>query len=226
MGTFQELKSTDGHTFQAYVAKPIGEAHAALVVLQEIFGVNSHIREVADSYAKEGYLVIAPATFSRLETNVELGYSDQDISTGFALKQAVSALPSDPLMLDIQAAIDFAKESGKKVGIFGYCWGGLLAWRSAAELNGIDAAVTYYGGGMPQEAHLKPSCPVLSHFGELDTHIPLDSVKAFEKAHPEVEVHIYPAQHGFNCDQRGSYDAPSAQLARARTLDFFKKHLA
>ena len=227
MGNFIDLKAADGFTFPAYVAQPAGAAKGGVVVLQEIFGVNSHIRQVADGYAAAGYLAVAPSTFHRVKPNVELGYSPDDMNAGFALKTAVEALPAPGVMQDIQAAIRHAAQAGK-VGIVGYCWGGLLSWRSACTLDGLAAAVTYYGGGMttPDEAARHPKVPVLSHFGDEDHWIPLDSVEAFRKSHPEVEVHVYHANHGFNCDQRGSHDGPSAQLARERSLAFFAKHLA
>jgi carboxymethylenebutenolidase len=227
MGTSVDLKAADGLTFPAYVAQPAGRAKGAIVVIQEIFGVNSHIRSVADGYAKDGYLAVAPATFHRVKPGVELGYTPDDMGAGMALKAAVEALPSPGVLQDIQAAIDYAAQAGK-VGIVGYCWGGLLTWRAACGLNGLSAAVVYYGGGVttPAEVARVPRVPVMAHFGEKDKHIPVDSVQAFKKAHPEVEVHIYSADHGFNCDQRGSHDAAAAKQARERTLAFFAKHLA
>jgi carboxymethylenebutenolidase len=129
-------------------------------------------------------------------------------------------------MQDIQAAINHAAQAGK-VGIVGFCYGGLLTWRAAAQLTGLSAAVPYYGGGAttPEEIKRQPKVPVLAHFGDKDKHISVESVEALKKAHPEVEVHLYQADHGFNCDQRGSYDAAAAKLARERTLAFFQKHV-
>lgn len=227
MGAFVDLQATDGFSFPAYVAQPTGPAKGAVVVLQEIFGVNSHIRSVADGYANEGYLAVAPSTFHRVKPGVELGYTQDDMSAGFALKTAVEALPAPGVLQDIQAAIRHAAQAGK-VGIVGYCWGGLLTWRSACTLDGLSAAVCYYGGGMttPDEAARQPKVPTMAHFGEKDHWIPLESVEAFRKAHPEVEVHVYKADHGFNCDQRGSHDATAAKLARERTVAFFARHLA
>ncbi len=228
MGQFIDLTSADGFVFPAYVAQPAGKAKGAIVVLQEIFGVNSHIRNVTDGYAAQGYLAVAPATFHRVKQGVELGYTGDDMGAGSALKAAVEGLPAPGVLPDIQAAIDHAaKESGGKVGVVGYCWGGLLTWRSACLLNNVAAAVPYYGGGVTTEAEIarKPKCPVLAHFGDKDHWISLESVEAFKKAHPEVEVHVYEADHGFNCDQRGSYNAPAAQLALQRTLAFFAKHV-
>lgn len=226
MGNFIDLTSADGFVFPAYVAQPAGQPKGGVVVLQEIFGVNSHIRSVADGYASEGYLAVAPSTFHRVKQGVELGYGQDDMAAGSALKAAVEALPAPGVMPDIQAAIDHAAQAGK-VGIVGYCWGGLLTWRAACLLNGLSAASPYYGGGMttPDESARKPRVPVLAHFGDQDHWIPLNSVEAFKKAHPEVQVEVYHANHGFNCDQRGSYDAAAAKLARERTLAFFAQHL-
>ena len=228
MGTFVDLQAADGVMFPAYVAHPAGQPRGAVVVLQEIFGVNSHIRAVADGYAAAGYVAVAPATFHRVQPGVELGYTEADMGTGFGFKTAVEALPAPGVMADIQAAIDQAAQlSGGKVAVVGYCWGGLLTWRSACTLNGLAAAVPYYGGGMTSDAEAArtPRCPVLAHFGDQDQWIPLDSVEASRARHPGVQVHVYAAHHGFNCDQRGSYDAAAAQLARERTLAFLAQHV-
>ncbi|WPB56803.1 dienelactone hydrolase family protein [Xylophilus sp. GOD-11R] len=221
-----DLIAADGFEFSAYVSEPEGKPRGAIVVLQEIFGVNSHIRSVADAYAAEGYLAVAPTTFSRVQKGVELGYAGPDMQEGVRLKAAVEALPAPGVLQDIQAAVAFAAKAGK-VGIVGYCWGGLLVWRSAAQVQGLSAAVAYYGGGMTteSEAARKPLVPTIAHFGEHDGHISVESVKAFEAAHPEVKVYLYDADHGFNCDQRGSYNAPAAQLARERSLAFFAEHI-
>ena len=226
MGQFIDLTAQDGVTFPAYVAEPAGQPKGAIVVLQEIFGVNSHIRSVADGYAAAGYLAVAPSTFHRVKPGVELGYTGDDMQAGMALKTAVEELPAPGVLQDVQAAVDYAAKAGK-VGIVGYCWGGLLTWRAAAGVSGIAAAAPYYGGGMttPEESARTPKVPVLAHFGSKDHWISLESVEAFKKAHPEVEVHVYEADHGFNCDQRGSYDAAAATLAKERTLAFFAKHV-
>ncbi len=227
MGDIIKLQAADGHAFPAYVARPAGTPRGGVVVLQEIFGVNSHIRDVADGYAKEGYLAVAPSTFHRVKAGVELGYTPDDMSAGIALKASVEALPAPGVLPDIQAAIDHAAQAGK-VGIVGYCWGGLLTWRAACLLKGLSAAVPYYGGASttPEEVARTPRVPVLAHFGERDHWIPLEGVQALQKAHPAVQVHVYAADHGFNCDQRGSYDAAAAGQARERTLAFFAQHLA
>ncbi len=229
MGSFIDLTAADGQKIAAYVARPQGQPKGGVVVVQEIFGVNAHIREVADGYARDGYLAVAPATFQRVQPGVELGYTDADMQQGFGYKTAVEQLPAPGVMQDLQAAVDYAaKESGGKVGIVGYCWGGLLSWRAASLLQGLSAAVPYYGGGMttPEEIARQPKVPVLAHLSDRDQWVPLDGVEAFKKAHPEVEVHLYPAHHGFNCDHRAAWDAAAAQLARERTLAFFARHLA
>ncbi len=229
MGSMIELKAADGTAVPAYEARPVGTPKGAVVVIQEIFGVNSHIRQVADGYAAQGYVAVAPAAFQRVKPGIELGYTDADMGEGFGYKTAVEALPAPGVMQDIQAAIDHAaKVSGGKVGIVGYCWGGLLTWRAACTLTGLSAAVPYYGGGVTTEAEAarQTKVPVLAHFAEEDKWIPMDSVEAFKKAHPEVQVHTYAAHHGFNCNQRGSWHAPSAQLASDRCLAFFAQHLS
>lgn len=221
------LKSPGNVYCPTYVSQPVGTPRGAVVVLQEIFGVNSHIRAVADGYAAAGYLAVAPATFARVEADVELGYTEADMATGFGLKTQVEQLPDAGVMTDIQAAIRHAGDGGLKVGIVGFCWGGLLTWRAAATLEGLSAAVPYYGGGVTAEpdASLVPQVPVLAHFGDQDHWIPLDSVEAFKKKQPAVEVHVYNANHGFNCDQRGSYNEAAATLARERTLAFLAQHV-
>jgi carboxymethylenebutenolidase len=226
MTTDLQLTAADGFSFPAYVARPAGQPRGAVVVVQEIFGVNAHIRAVANSYAAHGYVAIAPATFHRVQAGVNLGYSPDDISAGIALKAAVEALPAPGVMQDIAACVAHGAQSGK-VAVLGYCWGGLLAWRAACTLGGIAAAVPYYGGGMtqPAEAARSPLCPVLAHFGEQDHAIALDSVLAFQQAHSDVQVEIYPAQHGFNCDHRGAFNPTAALLAVQRTLAFLERHL-
>ena len=226
MGETVQLKAADGQYIPAYVARPSGPARGGVVVLQEIFGVNAHIRAVADGYAAEGYLAVAPAAFHRAKPGVELGYGDEDKKAGFALKTSVEALPVPGVLQDIQAAVDFAAQAGK-VGVVGYCWGGLLTWRAACLLQGVAAAAPYYGGGVtsPEESARQPKAAVMAHFGERDQWIPMDSVRAFAQAHPQVQVHSYAADHGFNCSERPVWDAAAADLARQRTLDFFAKHL-
>lgn len=227
MGNSVDLKAHDGFIAPAYVAQPAGAPKGGVVVLQEIFGVNAHIRSVADGYAAEGYLAVAPAIFHRVRPGVDFGYGEDDRSAGMALKNAVESLPSPGVLQDVQAAIDHAAQAGK-VGIVGFCYGGLLAWRAACTLNGLSAAVTYYGGGMttPDERARTPKVPVMAHFGDRDKWITQDSVEAFQRAHSDVEVHVYAADHAFNRDKSEAYVPEAARLARERTLAFFAKHLA
>ncbi|MFO1309270.1 MAG: dienelactone hydrolase family protein [Burkholderiales bacterium] len=221
MGKWIELKPADGKTISAWRAEPEGRPRGGLVVVQEIFGVNSHIRSVCDGYAADGYLAIAPALFDRTRPRVDLGYAPEDIERGRELKAKATL---EHALADVAAARDAAAAAGK-VGIVGYCWGGYVAWMSASRLPGFACAVPYYGGGMLEAAGEHPRCPVLAHFGETDMHIPVEGVRRFASAHPESQVLIYPANHGFNCDQRGSYDAASAKLARDRTLAFLRQHV-
>lgn len=216
------LQSADGFQFSAYEATAPGEHRGAVVVIREVFGVNSHIRSVADGYAADGYYAIAPALFDRIEPGIELGYGEADVQRGVDL--AFNQLKMEQTLADIQAAIDHAAGSGK-VGMVGYCWGGLLTWLSACRLNNLSAAASYYGGGVPDQADMTPRCPVILHFGEQDDYIPMESVTQFIARHPDLPVYLYDADHGFNCDQRPSFDADIAKLARQRTLELFATHL-
>ncbi len=192
-------------------------------MLQEAFGVNRHIRSVAEGYARDGFLAIAPALFDRIQLGVELGYEGEDLQRGIALARQCD--PAD-VMKDVAAAVRFLREqTGKKVGVIGYCFGGSMAWLSATRLK-PDAAVGYYGGQIAPFAAETPSCPVMLHFGRLDQHIPKENVDKVQAAHPDVKIFWYDAGHGFNCDDRAAYDPPSAKLARERSLEFFKQHLA
>ena len=217
------ITCADGFELGAYEASPSDTAKGAVVVIQEIFGVNSHIRSVVDGYAADGFYAIAPAIFDRLERNVELGYTDDDMTAGIEL--AFQKLDMAQTLADLQATIDCAAQHGK-VGVVGYCFGGLLTWLSSCNLEGVAAASAYYGGGIPDNADLTPGCPIILHFGELDAHIPMDSVTALQSKKPDLPVHVYAADHGFNCDQRGSYDASAAALAKARTLELFNEQLS
>jgi len=218
-----KLKSADGHELAAYVARPAGEPIAGLVVIQEIFGVNRHIRSVADSYAKDGFLTVAPALFDRVERGVELSYDGHDSQKGVAILQK---LDNTKALEDVDAALQYVRQqTGKKSGVIGYCLGGLLAWLSATRPH-PDAAVGYYAGRIGNFARENPRAPVQLHFGKLDTHIPAEQVDQVRDAHPEVEIHWYEnAGHGFSCDMRASYNPEASAQARTRALAFLKKHL-
>jgi carboxymethylenebutenolidase len=211
------LNAADGHELDAYEVRPV-EATASVVVVQEIFGVNAHIRSVVDRYASFGYHTIAPALFDRVERGVELQYDETGIARGRELAMAVRW---EPAMLDIAAAV--AAATGP-VAVVGYCFGGSLAWLAANQLP-IAAAVGYYGGQVHDFVDQAPNVPTMLHFGELDHAIPLDQVEAVAVAHPLVPVHVYPgAHHGFSCDARDSYHPLSAAIALGRTLEFLIAH--
>jgi carboxymethylenebutenolidase len=216
-----DLTAADGHKLLAYRAEAAGKPKGALIVAMEIFGVNSHIRSVADGYAADGYLAIAPALFDRLQRGYEAGYTQDEIQCGIGMIQKIDL---EDTMKDVAAALTDVASAGK-VGIVGYCWGGTVAWKAAASLAGLSCAVPYYGGGVPGLVGLKPRCPVMFHWGESDHSIPLDKAQAFADAHKGETHYFYRAGHGFNCDQRGSYDAQAAKLARSRTLEFLARHL-
>lgn len=221
MGEFTTLKASDGHEFAAYVAEPDGAPRGGIVLVQEIFGVNSHIRGVCDGFAADGYKVVAPALFDRIERGVETGYSPDEIAAARELK---GRMDWDSPLLDIQAAAGAL--SGLKTGVIGYCWGGSLAWLAATRLDGFAAAVCYYGGQINDFRGESAKCPVMMHFGTEDASIPMDAVEAIRAAQTDAVIHIYEvAGHGFNCEQRGSYDAASAATARERTLAFLAKNI-
>ncbi len=222
MGANVTLNSAEGFELGAYVAQPEGEPIGAVVVIQEIFGVNQHIREVADGYAAAGYYAIAPKIFDRIERDIELGYEEADMGQGIEL--AFQKLDHGLALADVQTAINAAAEHGK-VGVVGYCFGGLLTWLSACQLDNVSAASSYYGGGVAGQVAMTPKCPIIMHFGELDAHIPMSDVDKVRNAHPDVPVHVYAADHGFNCDHRGSFDADAATTARERTLEHFAANL-
>lgn len=221
MGKSVDIETLDDNKLTGYLAEPEGEAIGALVVIQEIFGVNSHIREVADGFAKDGYIVLAPAMFNRVGPDIELGYTPEDVEKGREIRARID---HEDAVRDMAAAVNALK--GQPIGVVGYCWGGSLAWNAATRLDDVSAAVGYYGGMIPDMVDEQPRHPVMLHFGESDQSIPIEGVEKVIAAHPDVPIHIYPAGHGFSCDHRGSYHAESAGLARERTLAFFAKHLA
>lgn len=222
MGTDITLTTEDGHSLGAYRADPDGAARGGIIVIQEIFGVNAHIRETCDRFAGEGYLAIAPALYDRTSTkNCSLGYTPEDIAIGRDLKDAFSW---DLSVLDMKAAMEVMQGEGLKVGTVGYCWGGTISYLAGTRLP-VDASVVYYGGQIMPYVDEKAGCPMQMHFGERDQGIPLDDVAAIGKAHEDAAVHIYDADHGFNCDHRGSYDEVAANLARQRTMELFAAQL-
>ncbi len=223
MGTTISLTSSDGFELSAYRAEPEGTARGGVVVVQEIFGVNGHIRSVADRYAAAGYLAIAPAIFDRERPGIELGYTDDDIAVGRDI--ARGKLDFQTVLADVAAAGAAAREAGK-VGVVGYCFGGLVTAAAAIHLAEVfDASVSYYGGGTVDLIDRLPAVPMMMHFGERDHAIPLDDVHKIAAAWPDVTFHLYDAEHGFNCDHRASFSAVPAAIAQARTFRFFADHL-
>jgi carboxymethylenebutenolidase len=222
MSKVAKLQASDGHPLDAYVAEPDGKPWGGLVVLQEIFGVNQHIRSVADRFAQEGFFTVAPALFDRVEPHVELTDTGEGVQKGIALAQKITI---EDAVKDVDAALQYAaKETGKPAGVVGYCYGGTLAWLAATRLSPA-AAVGYYGGQIPRFAQETPQTPVLLHFGKQDQHIPQADVAKVQAAHAEVEIHWYNAGHAFNNDTRASYDEKASKEAMARTLAFLNRHL-
>lgn len=222
MGEIIKIKSSDGFEFDAYLTRPEENPKGGILVIQEIFGVNSHIRSIADGYAKAGYSAIAPAIFDRAEPGVDLGYEQEDIMRGAGIARGKLKMPET--LLDLSATINQLKAYGK-VGAVGYCFGGLLAYLSACNSDNLTCAVGYYGGGIVGVLDQKPGIPLMLHFGERDEHISMSDVDKIKAANSGVPVFTYDAEHGFNCDQRASYDQDASTLALERTLTFFTEQL-
>jgi carboxymethylenebutenolidase len=228
MSGWIKLKAQDGHELDAYLAQPTSSPVGAIVLVQEIFGINGHIRSVADGYARDGFVVIAPALFDRTERGVELKYEGEDQKRAYGLYQK---LKPEPALLDIAAAYDQVRSFGKGIAVLGFCFGGFMSWLTATRGERLkmqpSCCVGYYPGGIGTVASEDPSCPVMLHFGAEDSHIGPDQIEAVRTAHPEVEIFVYEgAEHGFNCDARASYNPASAALARERTLAFLQTHVA
>jgi carboxymethylenebutenolidase len=223
MGRTLTLTAADGHKFDAYRADPGASPRGGVVVIQEIFGVNHHIRAVCDRLAEAGYAAVAPALFDRFSRGFETGYSADEIAkaSGFAMKN----IDFDKMLLDTQAAAAELKAAGP-TAIVGFCMGGSVAFLAATRLDDFVAASCFYGGQIAKFADEKPKCPTQMHFGEMDQHIPMSDVQTIKTKRPDCEVFVYPAGHGFYCDERGSFHAPSAKEAWDRTLALFEKATA
>lgn len=223
MGEVVRLEASDGHRLAAYQAVPEGPARGGVVVIQEIFGVNHHIRALVDGYASAGYAAIAPALFDRVRVGVELGYTPEGTQEGRALRAQIGW---DAPLLDIEsAARALTARTGSAPAVIGFCWGGSLAFLTACRGAGVACAVAYYGAQIIQFASERPRVPVLLHFGERDALISREDVAAIRAARPEAEVFVYPAGHGFNCADRADHDPGSAALAGERTQAFLDRHL-
>jgi len=222
MGEDIRLKSAAGE-IGAYLAKPAGTPKGGVVVIQEIFGVNHHIKAVTDFFASQGYIALAPRFFDHIKTGIDLGYTPDTIAEGrgYVMQPGFT----DKAVQDTEAAIQELKTRGaKKVAVTGYCWGGTIAWLAATRLK-PDAVSGYYGGGIHGARNEKPTVPTQLHFGDKDMHIPMAHVNELRELHPGVQIFDYPADHGFHCDERGSWDAAASKQAMARTLEFFGKHV-
>jgi len=223
MGKSITLTAKDGHKLGAYVAEPAGKAKGGVVVIQEIFGVNRHVKHLADFFASKGYLAVAPALFDRAEKGIDLGYDEKAFAKG---REARGKLTDPMIVADVEAAAQEASKAGK-VGLIGYCFGGYVAWLSACQANGLAASISCYGGGVAARAgNDKPKVPVQFHFGDRDHAIPLDDVQKIKNAHKDVPVFVYDESgHGFCCDERDTYNAGSCERAHGRALAFFAKNV-
>lgn len=215
-----KLKAIDGGEVRGFVARPAGDPKGCVVIAQEIFGVNDHVRwVVAEQYAKAGYLAVAPAFFDRLEPDVELGYTPEGTARG---RELVDRLGMDAPLRDIRAA-EQQVGGGLPTGVVGYCWGGSVAFLAATRL-GLPS-VGYYGGRTAQFVHERMQAPAMLHFGEKDKLITMDIVQRISAAYPDVPCHVYPAGHGFNRFGHPDWHEDSARTALERTLAFFGQHL-
>lgn len=219
MGETINIATAETHCISAYLSKPVGAPRGGIVVVQEIFGVNDHMRSVADGFAEQGYTALAPASYDHVETGVELAYDKAGMDRGLALAREVGV---DRAVQDVASAAQAISSAGR-IGVVGYCWGGTVAFVAGMRL-GLPA-VSYYGSRNVKYLGEPVSTPLMFHIGENDHSIPPEAVERHRKELPDAEVFTYPAGHGFNCDQRAGYDGPSARAARKRTLAFFAKHL-
>jgi len=221
MGEMIRLTAADGHEFDAYKAVSNGTPKGGICVIQEIFGANAHIREVTDGYAAAGYLAIAPALYDRAERGVDLGYTPEDMQAGRDFRAKVG---DEGPVADITAVVKELQSAGK-VGTVGYCWGGTLSFLAATRVDGVAGSVIYYGGQIVPYKDETSNAPLLMHFGDMDAGIPMEDVDQIKAAQPQADVHIYNADHGFNCDHRSQYDEDSCRVARERSLVFFAQNI-
>ncbi len=221
MSNYITLKTDDNHTFQSFISQPEHKVKGGIIIIQEIFGVNKHIKEICHLYSKKGYLTIAPCLFDREKEMIELPYDLAGVNEGRRLKE----LLNDKCLKEIESSINYVQAAGK-VGIIGYCWGGSLSWKAACRFDELSASIIYYGGDVPKLKNLKPICPVMCHFGEFDKSIPIDDVEKFEKKNKDIDVFTYPADHGFNCNHRSQYNEKCAEIALNRTINFLEKNLS
>ena len=221
MGEIINATASDGHEFDSYLAQAKGSPRGGIVLVQEIFGVNNHIKNVAEKFSSNGYLVGAPSLFDRVQPDIQLGYSTEDVIRGKELKDNLgNAKP----LIDIIATLNIVRSAGR-VAVVGYCWGGTLAWLSACHVDGFNAAISYYGEGIGQLLSIEPRCPSIFHFGEQDHAIPAAEINSLRQAHPDCPIYLYPAGHGFNCEQRDSFHSTSSAIAFERTIQHLDKYI-
>ncbi len=221
MTEYIKLRTKDNHNFEAFVSHPIHKAKGGIVIIQEIFGVNKHIKEVCASYANKGYLCIAPCLFDRQKKRMELDYDEKGVNQGRTLKVKFD----DIALNEIETSISYVRSAGK-VGVIGFCWGGSLAWKAACNLDNLSSSIVYYGGDVPKLNKLKPKCEVICHFGELDESIPINLVDDFNNLYNDVKVYTYPADHGFNCNYRSQYNQKCSDIAFDRSIKFLQTSLS
>jgi carboxymethylenebutenolidase len=215
------LTAKDGHNFPAYRADPQGKPRGAIVVIQEVFGVNHHIRSVVDRFGDLGYFAIAPAVFDRIEKEFEVGYDEAALATAVAVRKKASV---DDMLMDVEATIDYARQFGR-VAMVGYCMGGSLTFQATARLDGLVCGIGYYGAAIAANVALRPKVPCMLHFGDRDHSIPMADVEKIKATHPDLPIHVYHAEHGFNCDERAAFNPAAAQVAFGRTIEFMLRHL-
>ena len=224
MGSMIELSASDGHSLGAYKAEPSGTPKGGLVVIQEIFGINGQIRRTADYFAQQGYLVVAPALFDRVEPGIELGYNETDFGKG---RETRGKLTDDMIQADVQAAVN-ESAAGGKVSVIGFCFGGYATFLAACKVDGVSAAMPFYGGGIAAKVgELSPRCPTQFHFGDKDAAIPLDDLQKIKDANQDSPLYVYDdSGHGFTCDDRDSFNPGATERAFARALDWMGQHAA
>lgn len=222
MGEMIQIEMSDGFTMPVYQAVPMGERKGGLVLIQEIFGVTDHIREMCDEFAGEGYEVLSPSLFDREEPGFQCDYSTPQYNRAIELARKLHDFEQS--VADAETCIQWLSGKGGPVFITGYCYGGSVSWRCAQLSERLAACSSYYGGHVPTKfADEAPKCATIAHFGRFDEGIPMDGVEALiAKAHPTAQIFVYDAKHGFNSDRRKDYHEPSADLARERTLGLFK----
>lgn len=215
------LTGGDGFTFGAYHVPPTGARKGGLVLIMEIFGVTAHIRDLCHEFAAQGYEVLAPALYDRVQPNFQAGYTPDDIQAGIQMRAKIA---QESVVSDVQACIDFLANRGK-VGILGFCYGGTVSFLAACRCRNLSAASGYYGSGIKDLQTETPRCPTILHFGDRDHGIPLDVVEGIQAAQPAVNCYIYPADHGFVSDRPSNHDDAATALAHKRTLRLFEQYL-